>query len=67
MSESSVAKSVRRRDRSVHIATSFDGADAWDREQQRLMTPDERRDAARELRARAFPMDAPDIRACHGR
>ncbi len=54
-------------ERIVHVAHSFEEADAWDREQQARMTPQERQAAARELKRRVYPDDAPDVRACHGR
>ena len=54
-----------RRERIVHKATSHEAADAWDVEQHAAMTPDERRAAARVLKWRVFPPDAPDVRACH--
>ncbi|MEL6616735.1 MAG: hypothetical protein AAFQ43_13415 [Bacteroidota bacterium] len=54
-----------RRDRTVNRAASHEEADAWDREQHASMTPDERRRVARVLKRRAYPPDAPDIRACH--
>ncbi|MEM6327143.1 MAG: hypothetical protein AAF791_08495 [Bacteroidota bacterium] len=52
------------RDRTVHKARGFEEADAWDRAQHLQMTPDERRRAARVLKLRAFPVGAPDVRAC---
>ncbi|MEM1056161.1 MAG: hypothetical protein AAGI52_11590 [Bacteroidota bacterium] len=54
----------RRRERIVHKAHSHEAAAAWDREQQVRMTPVERQRAARVLKARVFPTDAPDVRAC---
>jgi hypothetical protein len=53
-----------RRERVVHKARNHEEAAAWDREQHLRMTPDERRRAARVLKERAYPPDAPDVRAC---
>ena len=52
-------------DRVVNIARGHDEAAAWDVEQNVAMTPEERLEAARELKARAYPADAKDVRACH--
>ena len=52
------------RSRVVHVAGSFQEADAWDLEQILAMSPDERRAAARVLKMRAFPDGSPDVRAC---
>ncbi len=49
-------------EREVHKAKSFDEAARWDRAQQLAMTPDERLEAARVLRERAFGADVPDVR-----
>jgi hypothetical protein len=49
-------------ERIAHIARSFQAAAAWDRDQQRKMTPDERLAVAKVLRDRAFGTDAPDVR-----
>ena len=54
-----------RRERIVHKAASHAEAEAWDIRQHASMTPDERRAAARTLKLRVFPPDAPDVRACH--
>ena len=59
------SRSTLKQERIVHRARGHDEAAAWDREQHLRMTPDERRDAARALKARAYPPDAPDVRACH--
>lgn len=53
------------RERVVHVARDFDAAAAWDRRQNRELSPQERQRAARTLKERAFPPDAPDVRACH--
>ena len=51
-------------ERVVHKARSFAEADAWDRNQQHRMSPQERIRASRELQRRAFG-STKDIRACH--
>ena len=48
-------------------ADNFEDAAAWDRAQHRRLSPQERQCAARVLKARAFPPDAPDVRACRER
>lgn len=50
--------------RVVHKATDFEDAARWDREQHWKMSPQERQRAARTLKRRAFPADAPDVRVC---
>ena len=57
--------SDRAMDRVVHISKGHEDARRWDVEQQTSMTPRERLRAARELKERAFPSDAKDVRACH--
>jgi len=52
-------------ERVVHKASSHEQARRWDVEQNVSMTPEQRMRAARELRDRAFPPDAKDVRACH--
>ena len=52
-------------ERVVNKAQSHQEADAWDVEQQLAMSPEERLRAAKELRDRAYPSDAPDVRECH--
>ena len=52
-------------ERIVHISQGHDEARRWDVEQQKSMTPEERLRAAWELKKRAFPSDAKDVRACH--
>jgi hypothetical protein len=52
-------------ERVVHISKSFEEADEWDIQQQLAMTPEQRLQAAKELRDRFYPADAKDIRACH--
>lgn len=54
-------------ERVVNKAESFEAADRWDREQHLSLSPQERMSAARILKMRAFPADAPDVRKCHGR
>jgi hypothetical protein len=46
----------------VHVAIGFAAARAWEIEQELAMTPDERLDAARELKRRVYGTDAPDVR-----
>jgi hypothetical protein len=48
----------------VNKCRSFEAADAWDRHQQRSMTPQERIRVVRELQRRVFG-DTKDIRECH--
>ncbi len=52
----------KRRTLEVHIARSFEEADAWDVQQQLAMTPEERQAAARELERRVYGDDCPDTR-----
>lgn len=52
-------------ERVVHKAHSHEEAHRWDVEQNRSMTPEGRLRAARELKNRAFPSDAKDVRAWH--
>lgn len=51
-------------ERIVHVSHGHQEARRWDVEQQVAMTPEERLRAARELKDRAFPSDAKDVRAC---
>ena len=52
-------------ERVVNKATSHEEAMSWDVEQQVSMTPEQRLRAARELKNRAFPAEAKDVRAWH--
>jgi hypothetical protein len=52
-------------ERVVHKASGHEEARRWDIEQQVSMTPAERMRAAHELKKRAFPAQAEDVRACH--
>lgn len=52
-------------ERVVHKASSHEEARLWDIEQHISMTPEQRMRAARELKNRAFPPEAKDVRACH--
>ena len=52
-------------ERMVHKASSHEEARRWDIEQQVSMVPEQRLRAARELKNRAFPRDAKDVRAWH--
>lgn len=52
-------------ERIVHKSRDFADADQWDAQQQLSMTPQERMRAARELKFRIYPKDAPDVRQCH--
>ena len=52
-------------ERVVHKAKSFKEADEWDIQQQVAMTPQERLDAAKELRDRVYPPPNKDVRECH--
>ncbi len=54
-------------ERVVHKAKSFKEADEWDIQQQISMTPEQRLQAAKELRDRVYPRDAKDVRACHAK
>lgn len=57
--------SGRTMERVVCVSRGHDDARRWDIEQQASMTPQERMRAAGELKRRAFPSDAKDVRACH--
>lgn len=46
----------------VHIAKSFQEADAWDITQHIQMTPEERQEVAKQLRDRYYGKHAPDVR-----
>ena len=52
-------------ERVVHKSSSHEEARRWDVQQHVSMTPEERMRAARELKGRAFPPDAMDVRAWH--
>jgi len=52
-------------ERVVHRASSHEEARRWDIEQNVSMTPEQRLRAARELKDRAFPAEAKDVRAWH--
>lgn len=52
-------------ERIVHKSTSHEEARRWDIEQHVSMTVEERLRVARELKRRAYPRDAKDVRACH--
>jgi hypothetical protein len=54
-------------ERIVHKSRSFEEADRHDIQQQIEMTPQERMQAARALKERAYPVDAPDVRECYSR
>ncbi len=54
-------------ERIVHKSMSFEEAREWDIEQAISMSPEERLAAAKVLRDRFYPSDAPDVRACHPR
>ena len=49
-------------ERIVNIAKSFEEAEQWDIEQNLAMTPDERLDAAKELKERVYGKNPPDVR-----
>jgi hypothetical protein len=49
-------------ERIVHIAKSFEEAEWWDIEQNLAMTPDERLEAAKELKERVYGKNPPDVR-----
>ena len=55
----------RATERTVHKSHDFEGATEWDVHQHLNMSPQERLRAARTLKERAFPADAPDVRECH--
>jgi len=50
-------------ERVVHIAKSFEEAEEWDIEQNLAMTPEERLEAAKELKERVYGKNSPDVRA----
>jgi hypothetical protein len=52
-------------ERIVHKSNSHQEALRWDIEQHVRMSPEERMDAARLLKERAFPPDAKDVREWH--
>ena len=49
-------------ERIVHIAKSFEEAEQWDIEQNLAMTPEERLEAAKELKERVYGKNSPDVR-----
>ena len=49
-------------ERIVHVALDFDDARRWDVEQHISLTPEERQQAAKELRDRVYGADCPDVR-----
>ncbi|UCH96627.1 MAG: hypothetical protein JSV88_07195 [Candidatus Aminicenantes bacterium] len=49
-------------ERIVHIAKSFEEAEQWDIEQNLAMTPDDRLEAAKELKERVYGKNPPDVR-----
>lgn len=51
-------------ERVVHKSTSHEDARRWDIEQHVSMTVEERLRVARELKRRAYPSEAEDVRAC---
>jgi hypothetical protein len=50
-------------ERVVHKAQGFKEVEEWDIQQQISMTPEQRMRAAKELRDRFYPANAPDVRA----
>jgi hypothetical protein len=54
-------------ERVVHKASSHEEAHRWDVEQQVSMSPEERLRLSRQLKDRAYPADAKDVRECHRR
>ncbi len=52
-------------DRVVHKAQSFGEAESWDIQQQVSMTPNERIQAAKVLKARVYGERTRDVRECH--
>jgi hypothetical protein len=50
-------------ERIVHIAKSFKEAEEWDFQQNISMTPEERLEAAKELKERVYGKNSPDVRA----
>jgi len=51
-------------ERIAHKSKSFKEAERWDIAQQVAMTPQERFEAAAELKRRAYPTPHKDIREC---
>ena len=51
------------REIAVHKSRSFREAQEWDVAQQLSMTPEKRREAARELQRRFYGLQCPDVRA----
>jgi hypothetical protein len=51
--------------RVCHKSRSFKEAEEWDIRQHIQMTPEERQEAAAELRRRIFGEDVPDVRSVH--
>ncbi len=47
----------------VHKSRNFRDAETWDIKQHLQMTPEERQEAAKELRDRYYGKDASDVRA----
>jgi hypothetical protein len=64
MSEPMSSRPVRKLERIVHKATSFEDAAEWDIRQHLSLSPQERMRAAKVLKDRSFPKNAPDVRAC---
>jgi hypothetical protein len=54
-----------RMQRTVHKARGFQEAEEWNIEQERQMTPNERRAVALQLRRRVYGPHPKDVRACH--
>jgi hypothetical protein len=54
---------MRAMEREAHECRSFTEADAHDLRQLWAMTPEQRLEAAKVLRDRAYGADAPDVRA----
>jgi hypothetical protein len=52
-------------ERVVNTTRSFEKAAEWDVQQQVALTARQRMRIARELKERAYPSDAKDVRACH--
>lgn len=52
-------------ERTIHKSASHEEALRWDIEQHLRMSPEERMNAARILKERAFPSDAKDVREWH--
>jgi hypothetical protein len=52
-------------ERTVHKSHDFTAATRWDVHQHLKLSPEERLRAARTLKERAFPSDAPDVRECY--